>query len=297
MRAMKGIAAGFALSICGFALFAQAASGDAGKDPGPYMGQTPPGVVPAVFAPGIISVPGRYTYDMCLGKDGRECYFTVRNASWSVYRIMVTRYENGKWTEPAQASFSSANSMSPSLADSDQTMYFCLDNHIGRARRTAQGWSAPERLPAPLSSASYDYSCSISDLGNAWICSHRSGGLGQCDLWRVKSENGRFTEAVDLRDLNTMASDCSPVTGPDEAYVLWYASRPGGFGGSDIYISYADGSGGWKSPENLGPSINTSAGEYGASLSADKKYLFFTRGVSEGTEIYWVSVDAFLKAR
>ena len=297
MYTTKRITIGIALCLCGIVLFAQAAAGDSGKESGLYMGQTPPGIVPAVFAPGLVSVPGRFTYDMCLSEDGRECYFTVRNASWSIYRIMVTRYVPGQRTEPAQASCSSASSMSPSLADNDQTMYFCLDNHIGRSRRTAQGWSAPERLPAPLSSSSYDYSCSVSTLGNAWICSHRSGGLGNCDLWRVKAENGQFVEAVDLRDLNTMNSDCGPITGPDEAYVLWYSNRPGGSGGMDIYISNADGKGGWTIPKGLGPSINTSANENVASLSPDSKYLFFCRVTSTGSDIYWVSVEAFLAGK
>ncbi len=296
MGLKKGLIIPVASCLAGLCILAQAAAEGNGSAPGPYMGQALPGLVPSVFAPGLISVPGRFTYDVCLTRDGRECYFTVRNASWSRYEIMVTRFEGGKWTEPQRASFSSANSMSPSLADNDTTMYFCLDNHIGRSKRTAAGWSAPERLAAPFSSAQYDYSCSISGLGNAWLCSHRTGGLGKCDLWRITSEKGAFTAAVNLRDLNTMTSDCGPVTSPDESYVLWYSERPGGTGGFDLYVSYADGKGGWTAPENLGPGINTSANENIASLSPDGKFLFFSRETSTGADIYWVSVDAFLKA-
>jgi len=161
--------------------------------PAPYMGQEPPGLVPKVFAPGIVSLPNRCDNGLCLSRDGRECYFTVRNAAWTVYEVMVTCYENGQWTTPVRASFSDGQSLSPSLADDDRTLYFGRNRHIYRARREALGWSQPEAVPAPISSAQNDWSCCISSLGNAWICSHRSGGAGVCDLWRIRSVEGQFS--------------------------------------------------------------------------------------------------------
>ena len=79
----------------------------------PYMGQEPPGLTPKVFAPGLLSIPNRIENDICLSQDGRECYFTSRTAGWTVYEIMVTRYENGQWTTPVRASFSNSRSLGP----------------------------------------------------------------------------------------------------------------------------------------------------------------------------------------
>jgi len=262
--------------------------------PAPYMGQEPPGLVPKVFAPGLVSLPNRYENEICLSKDGRECYFTVRNAAWTVYQVYETHYSNGQWTIPAVASFSDGQSLSPSLEDNDQSLYFGRGGHIWKAHRVAQGWSQPEAVPAPISSAQNDWSCHISSLGNAWICSWRTGGVGQCDLWRVRFADGQFTEAVDLRGLNTTASDCSPVPGPNEEYVIWNSDRAGGLGGADLYISFPDGQGGWTSPANLGSVINTSGNETNPSLSPDHKYLFFSREAGGDSNIYWVSVEAFL---
>jgi hypothetical protein len=137
-------------------------------------------------------------------------------------------------------------------------------------------------------------SCHISNLGNMWICSWRPGGLGQCDLWRIRFSDGRFTEAAHQRDLNSNASDCTAVPGPDEAYVVLRSNRPGGFGNGDLYVSFADGKGGWTAPRNLGPAINTPDWEDAPSLSPDNKYLFFSRSTSGDQNIYWVSVSAFL---
>jgi hypothetical protein len=260
----------------------------------PYMGQEPPGLTPKVFAPGLISLPNRYENDLCLSQDGRECYFTVRNSGWTVYEIMVTRYENGQWTTPVRASFSDSQSLSPSLADNDQTLYFGRNHHIYRAHRGTQGWSQPEAVPAPISSAQDDWSCCISSLGNAWICSWRTNGVGQCDLWRIQSSGDQFTEAMNLRALNTSASDCNPVPGPAEDYVVFHSGRPGGFGGADLYIGFPDGQGGWTSPRNLGPTINTLRNDMVPYLSPNHRYLFFCREISGDSDIYWVCSEAFL---
>jgi hypothetical protein len=267
----------------------------------PYMGQEPPGLTPKVFAPAPLGIPNRIENDICLAKDGRECYFTVRNPGWTVYEIMVTRYEDGQWTTPVLASFSDNRSLGPSLADNDQTLYFGRSQDIWRVRRsqTASGtwsqWSQPEAVPAPISSAQDDWSCCISSLGNAWICSWRTNGAGKCDLWRIESINGQFTSATNLSSLNTMAADCNPVPGPAEDYVVWNSDRTGGFGGTDLYISFPDGRGGWTAPRNLGPRINSSKNDMVPYLSPDHKYLFFCReDTSTNTNIYWVRVEAFL---
>ncbi len=261
----------------------------------PYMGQEPPGFVPKLFAPGLISVANRCEHSLCLSKDGRECYLAVRAADWSSAHILVMRYENGQWTSPVVAPFSNTQSLCPDLADGDQTLYFNRSMDIWRVRRTAQGWSQPEFVAEPASSSAAEWSCHISTLGNLWICSHRAGGMGGCDVWRVSFAGGQFTQATNLASLNLSSADCQPVPGPNEDYVVFHSDRAGGFGGVDLYIGFPDGQGGWTAPRNLGPIINSSKHDAVPSLSPDHKYLFFSReDASTDTNIYWVSVGAFL---
>jgi hypothetical protein len=261
------------------------------------MGQEPPGLVPKVFAPGLVSVPNRFVHSVCLSKDGRECYFTVRTPDWRTAQNMATRLENGKWTQPVPFTF---GTLAPSLADNDQTLYFIGERaKVCRIRRTPIGsdnrwWSQQEVLPAPVNTRGPAWSCAISDLGNLWICSWRPGGAGRCDVWRIRCVNGQFTEATNLRVLNTSGFDCYPVPGPNEDYVVFSSDRPGGLGKTDLYISLADGHGGWTAPRNLGPGINSPDGEVSPYLSPDYKYLFFARETSTEGQIYWVSVKAFL---
>jgi len=79
----------------------------------------------------------------------------------------------------------------------------------------------------------------------------------------------------------------------NEDYIIFNSNRPGGYGGLDLYISFANGSGGWTTPQNLGPNINSSGNDDSPYLSPDYKYLFFARTNSAGEEdIYWVDVRA-----
>ena len=83
--------------------------------------------------------------------------------------------------------------------------------------------------------------------------------------------------------------------------MIFASERPGGFGGSDLYISYRGAEGTWTKAKNLGEIINTPAEEYSPTISPDGKYLFFTRtvlaepgsGISvKSMDIYWINIKA-----
>jgi hypothetical protein len=63
-----------------------------------YLGQVPPGNIPQVFAPGIISVPGRTEYGISISPEGNEMLFALGN--WPYKRTMIMKYENNQWTGP-----------------------------------------------------------------------------------------------------------------------------------------------------------------------------------------------------
>jgi hypothetical protein len=268
--------------------------------PPPYMGQEPPGFVPKVFAPGV---PGGIKRALCLTQDGRECYFNAPATAPRSSQIMVTRYEQGAWTPPVRAPFSDETSYGPALADNDRTLYFNRGKFtIWRVRRSSAeagvtAWSEPEVMPAPVNTApdaTNNVSCKVSSLGNMWICSWRPGGLGQCDIWKLRGADGQFSEPTTPTILNSKGSDCTAVPGPDERYVVLRTNARKGFGQGDLFVSFADGSGGWTKPRNLGPTINTANWEDAPYLSPDNKYLFFTRSSDQDGNLYWVSVGAFL---
>ena len=83
---------------------------------------------------------------------------------------------------------------------------------------------------------------------------------------------------------------------PEDRYVVFGAVRPGGAGGTDLYISWRSGSD-WTTPTNLGPSVNTAGTEFCPFVSRDGRWLYFTRvkTIAEGRverNVYVIRFDA-----
>jgi len=120
---------------------------------------------------------------------------------------------------------------------------------------------------------------------------------GREGIARSRYVNGRYTEPELLG-----GGVNSPVTGrhtcisPDESFIIFDSTRPGGQGGEgDLYICFRNEGGSWGEAVNLGDRINTEGLNICASLSPDGKYLFYTAN----RDIYWVSTKILqrLKAK
>jgi hypothetical protein len=82
-----------------------------------------------------------------------------------------------------------------------------------------------------------------------------------------------------LTALNSAGADFEITYSADGKTAVLASSRPGGYGGNDVYTSrLVDGE--WTAPANIGPAINTAANEQEASLSDDGRVLYFTRYTS-----------------
>jgi outer membrane protein OmpA-like peptidoglycan-associated protein/tetratricopeptide (TPR) repeat protein len=68
-----------------------------------------------------------------------------------------------------------------------------------------------------------------------------------------------------------------PTLSKDEKHLYFISDRPGGFGGTDVYVSHKRGSD-WSLPVNLGDKINTSENEMFPFVSADNKLFFASKG-------------------
>lgn len=139
-------------------------------------------------------------------------------------------------------------------------------------------WSNAVPLPGKVNTNLNEGAQNISQDGQ-WIiftgCNYPEG-FGSCDLYiSYKTKNG-WSEAENLGDLvNTDAWESSPSLSPDKRDLYFSSSRPGGYGGSDIWVTHRATNGQWSQPENLGPSINTKGDEGCAFIYADNQTLFF----------------------
>jgi hypothetical protein len=153
--------------------------------------------------------------------------------------------------------------------------------------------------------------------------SYRSGGHGNADVWVTKRAtiDDEWGQATNLGStINSSGWDGWPCIFPD-GLTLYFVNertgltvtrratrsdnwdppvalgpevpRPGGFGGSDLWMSTRSAvSDVWDPPLNLGPTVNSSAHDRYPSISADGLALFFSsyRPGGHGGQDIWVAM-------
>lgn len=249
----------------------------------PYLAQQPPGLTPEPFAPHMVSTPN-WEYSGVFSPDMHEFYFlreVVDAKGDSKQEFVVYEKKNNKWEERVLSS----RRGQPFVSPDGKTM------HLGNRymMRTKTGWSKEEKLSAPFENFPIMRLTSSSE-GTYYFDEFKSDLTG--DIRYSRLVNGHYEEPKLMnKEINTGRS-FHPFIAPDESYLLFDSYREGGFGDSDIYISYRQQDGSWGHPINLGDKINTQAWEASATITPDGKYLFFNRIVGPKDEwnvdIFWV---------
>jgi ankyrin repeat protein len=255
---------------------------------GPYLGQKPPGLVPEMFAPGIVSMLAPSDYACTVSPDGREFYFTRAKSGGVPQEIMFCRLEKDGWTAPEPVKFSAGYSAhEPHITADNKKIYW--------------GWFRP--VPAGEVKPEFDYGIYVSERNAAgwseakyvgqgmFVSSSRSGQIYVTDpvagyLAKAELVNGRFskldrvTGALDhLRPRYT--NFAHPCIAPDESYLLFDVE-----GGWHLFVSFRGADGAWGEPIDLAEhGLDRAAGM--ASITRDGKLLFF----SANGDLYWVSTQ------
>lgn len=246
----------------------------------PYLGQKLPGLVPEAFAPGLVSTE-RWEYGGIFSPDMKEFYL-LKDDEKEKTSFVIFQYENGQWRE----SVLSNRVGQPFISPDGKTM------HLGKRYkvRTQNGWSEIKKLGGEFEDIRI-MRLTASSKGTYFFDEVGTDGDGRIRYSRLvdgKREAPRLVSEA----INTGTWLAHPFISPDESYILWDGRKEGGFGSSDIYVSFRQQDGSWGSAMNLGDKINTDAWEASASVTPDGEYLFFHRTVSEGNvDIFWVDAQ------
>lgn len=268
-----------------------------------YFGQNPPGSVPEVFAPGIVSTEA---FEFCgtFSMDLKEYFFTRRPSyQSSSNRVYYTRLVNGKWTKPVLAPFAENTfEFEPVMSPIENKLYFYsertesrddrYDGDLWYAVKNEKGWSEATYFLSPVNKK-WCMSVSPSRSGNLYFSSQYDGKRG---IFKSVRQLDKYHEVEYLGGEINSDFYSHPFIAPDESYILM-DGQPSGRGKPEIFISFKQEDGTWSAPQNMGPVINASKTEFGASVSPDGKYLFFHRRVGDKGDIYWVDaavLDSFL---
>jgi hypothetical protein len=254
-----------------------------------YLGQTPPGSTPKVFA--LPVSPGlRPVERIAIASDGNEIYYGEQD-TWPpvIKRIKCFKRTGNAWQGPFVAFEGFA---CPALSVNDSLMYMQKDTNgvacTYFSTRTIGGWSTPARLlPAGLQAHYFRQT----GLMNYYLASTLPN-CSNSDICRLTFTDSDTTIIGLGLPVNTPATENDFFISRDESFIIVFRLTPP----YNLFISYNKGNGAWTNPKSLGVKINTPIYDCSPFVTVDNKYLFFTRGGSamSSYSTWWVNVETLI---
>lgn len=249
------------------------------------------------LAEGVISTGE--DYGPAFTVDGNTLYFTRRTEGRKSAAILVSQLEGATWSAPQVAPFSGKYyDVEPFISPDGSRFFFASkrpiegdtpnkDFDLWVMEKTSNGWGSPKPLTT-VNAPGYDNYPSVATNGTLYFGSSRDGSRG-IDLYRARLVNGQYETPQNLGDvINSEKSDADPYIAPDESYLIFASSRPGGLGEGDLYISF-NRNGNWTAPRSLGELVNSPDWDYTPLISRDGQTFFFSRGWGD---IYRIPLSA-----
>jgi len=258
---------------------------------GEYLGEKQPGIMPEVFAPGIISSDSWAEHSpLAVSPKGDEVF-------WSGFyggkeQLFYSGKIGGFWSEPKIFDFSDNISTGGPVFTPDGKRLFIYSYNLSGGlggmdvwyiEKTDSGWGKPINAGNILNSEKNDWSPTFTSNGYAYQIKI---GVG---LIRYKYEGGIFSEPESIIIHKDFSQGYGVSVPPDESYIIFSDRKEEGNGGLDLYISFKQADGKWGYPVNMGGKINSQMSERFPGISPDGKFLFFMRETYPDQDIYWVS--------
>jgi len=269
-----------------------------------YFGLKPPGIVPEVFAPSIVSDSTWAEHcQVAVSPDGKEIYWSAWTGKYktedgekNTEQIFYSKFENGVWNKPKRAEFTEGNphglNGGPVFSLDGKRLYFyqVKSPWVSSNMRTyyvekkdGKWGNEPIDAGQQYNTESQNYSPIFTKKGNAY-----KNLWGNVSKYTYENNNFTFTDSIIIYEGFRQAWNF--YMSPNEDYVIFADRHDGGYGDIDLYISFKTEENKWGYPINMGPDINTELRERFPTVSPDGKYFFFMRH-TPGQDIFWVSTD------
>lgn len=254
---------------------------------GEYLGQTPPGAIPVLFAPGVISVNNHFEHSGAVfSPDKTEVYWSAKPDGDNVFHIYFMKRIDNRWTTPQMLSFTeNYDGNRHAFSPDGRKLYFeTIRNPVGGpilvVERSGDGWGDPAPLPPVINATGGERMFCLTENGSLYFA--RGGSpTGDEEVLVSRFVNGQFVEPEPLGpNVNSPLTEAYIFVVPDERYMVIESIDQGSYAG--LYISYREADGSWSERVEL---------SFGWArfpvISPDGLYLFFM-----GTGgIYWVSTS------
>lgn len=260
---------------------------------GDYLGQTPLGDTPVVFAPGIISTNHHEHSAPSFSPDGNEIFWShwERPKNGNPQVIMHIVRENGRWGSPQKVAFTGkVIEGGPVISEDGKRLYIYREEPgknvmIYYLTKSNNEWSNPKFVTS-------GFSFSVAKNGNVYF------GKGDF-LYKTTYQNNTYSEPILLNEKINKSGylNWTPFVAPDESYLIFSrCDRNGDFGNLNICFRNKTNDD-WSEPIEMGILINTGSQERFPSVSPDGKYFFFNRDIRGQDDIFWMSASIIERLR
>jgi len=292
-RRKLAVAVGFLCAmVLVFAAESRGLTGQAAQ--GPNLGQKPPGTTPQIFAPGIVSTPA-HEFSCSMTPDGKEFYFTRSGPGRGENLIFVTKWAEGGWTKPEPLAFLEGRmAFEPGVTPDGNLMYFTWNKpvpgqegppmNVWCVGRKDGGWSEPFNPGRFLNPNKAMFVTTT--LDGTIYTTDISGGPAGTAVAVARIVDGKYEALKRLpAPVNVDAQDMYPHVAPDESYLVFQSRRTSPPSSSGLFVSFRNPDGTWGDPRPI-----DLGGLRGGLpfVSSDGKYLFFTAGERDKSDIFWV---------
>lgn len=250
-----------------------------------YLGQTPPGNTPEIFKLDV--TPGSFAAErIAISKDGTEIYYSEIKSYYPIEgaKLKYYKYQNNRWTGPFLLF---DGYMGPALSQTGDTMFVESDFKMFFSVRNKSEWSTLKPFFTDVDSIHY---LQVTNKGNYYASARSKSSVGLADWSRIeKKGNGYNTLSLGF-PINTVADNLDFYISKDESYIITCPMGPMG-------ISYPDGYGKWSNTRYLNKKINFGLSGWGAYVTSDNKFLFYTTGTKmdySDTHVYWVNMGSIV---
>jgi uncharacterized protein (TIGR02145 family) len=259
-----------------------------------YFGQTPPGNMAVIFAPGIISKANSHCR-LVVSPDGKEIFWNIADFNTWESKVYSVTYSNGKWSDLVIPSFATTGISSSVVFSPDgKKLFFDYRDDVNSnwtinyVEKVDTGWSEPESDGFLI-----DLSSSFTTTGNVYYDDAMANTPQVNGIYTANYSDTGLSNIQPLPEAINPANiiNYTPCIAPDESYLLFASNRPM-TGGNDanmyIYVSF-NNEGVWSEPQKINDAINFSGKARLPSISPDGKYLFFC---GDDRNFYWVDIEA-----
>lgn len=268
---------------------------------GKYFYQPDPGIIPTVFAKGIVSTEKGVYANVTFHPGLRQACWTP-NSSDTTYRngIIITSLHDGNWSHPEEINFMGYEygHRSPFYDFNGTRLYFQAyllsdqgwdqKEKFYYVEQTESGWSKPNLLDTIFNKYSVHWQFSLDKNGNLYFGGNLRGVENTGGIYFAKYLDGKYLEPVPIfKDVEISDYVFGPAISPKNDYILFTRVHPRGYNNPrifSIYVSFLEEGNVWSKPIELGEKLNMDSNQ--PRISPDGEFIFF---VGNDGMSYWIS--------